>query len=67
MGLAEVVFRPIPYWAKDLQDRLLDHNARAEEIESKPAESSSVQYWASPLEGRLCAGQEVALVGAGIR
>lgn len=28
-------------------------------------ESSSVHYWASPLEGRLCAGREVALVGAG--
>jgi thioredoxin reductase (NADPH) len=28
-------------------------------------EESSVHYWASPLEGRLCAGQEVALVGAG--
>jgi thioredoxin reductase (NADPH) len=28
-------------------------------------EASSVHYWASPLEGRLCAGQEVALVGAG--
>jgi thioredoxin reductase (NADPH) len=28
-------------------------------------ECSSVHYWASPLEGRLCAGQEVALVGAG--
>jgi thioredoxin reductase (NADPH) len=28
-------------------------------------ESSSVHYWASPLEGRLCAGQEVALVGGG--
>ena len=28
-------------------------------------ESSSVHYWASPLEGRLCSGQEVALVGAG--
>jgi thioredoxin reductase (NADPH) len=28
-------------------------------------ESTSVHYWASPLEGRLCAGQEVALVGAG--
>ena len=24
-----------------------------------------VHYWASPLEARLCAGQEVALVGAG--
>jgi thioredoxin reductase (NADPH) len=28
-------------------------------------ESSSVHYWASPLEGKLCDGQEVALVGAG--
>jgi thioredoxin reductase (NADPH) len=28
-------------------------------------EGLSVHYWASPLEGRLCAGQEVALVGAG--
>jgi thioredoxin reductase (NADPH) len=28
-------------------------------------EGSHVHYWASPLEGRLCAGQEVALIGAG--
>ena len=28
-------------------------------------EGSYVHYWASPLEARLCAGQEVALVGAG--
>jgi len=28
-------------------------------------EGSHVHYWASPLEGRLCATQEVALVGAG--
>ena len=28
-------------------------------------ESSSVHYWASPLEGKLCGGQEVVLVGAG--
>jgi thioredoxin reductase (NADPH) len=28
-------------------------------------EGTSVHYWASPLEGRLVAGQEVALVGAG--
>jgi len=28
-------------------------------------EGSAVHYWASPIEGRLCAGQEVALVGAG--
>jgi len=30
-----------------------------------PYEGSCVHYWASPLEGRLCAGQEVALVGGG--
>jgi thioredoxin reductase (NADPH) len=28
-------------------------------------EATSVHYWASPLEGKLCAAQEVALVGAG--
>ena len=28
-------------------------------------EGAGVHYWASPLEGRLCSGQEVALVGAG--
>ena len=28
-------------------------------------ESTCVHYWASPIEGQLCAGQEVALVGAG--
>jgi thioredoxin reductase (NADPH) len=28
-------------------------------------EASSVHYWASPLEGRLVAGQEVALIGGG--
>ena len=28
-------------------------------------ESSSVHYWASPFEGKLSSGQEVALVGAG--
>jgi thioredoxin reductase (NADPH) len=30
-----------------------------------PYEGSCVHYWASPLEGRLCVGQEVALVGGG--
>jgi thioredoxin reductase (NADPH) len=30
-----------------------------------PFEGSCVHYWASPVEARLCAGQEVALVGAG--
>src|SRR5438874_2148504 len=28
-------------------------------------QGTSVHYWASPLEAKLCAGQEVALVGAG--
>jgi thioredoxin reductase (NADPH) len=28
-------------------------------------EGSAVHYWASPIEARLCGGQEVALVGAG--
>ena len=28
-------------------------------------EGSSIHYWASPLEARLCTGQEVALVGGG--
>ena len=28
-------------------------------------EGASVHYWASPLEGKLCASQEVALVGGG--
>ena len=28
-------------------------------------EGTSIHYWASPLEARLCTGQQVALVGAG--
>jgi thioredoxin reductase (NADPH) len=28
-------------------------------------EGAGIHYWASPLEAKLCAGQEVALVGAG--
>jgi thioredoxin reductase (NADPH) len=28
-------------------------------------EGASVHYWASPLEGKLCGGQEIALVGGG--
>ena len=28
-------------------------------------EGASVHYWATPVEGRLCAGQEVVLVGGG--
>jgi thioredoxin reductase (NADPH) len=31
----------------------------------EPFEGRSIHYWASPLEGRLCAGQQVALVGGG--
>jgi thioredoxin reductase (NADPH) len=34
--------------------------------ETIPAfEGSSVHYWATPLETKLCAGEEVALIGAG--
>ena len=28
-------------------------------------EAASVHYWAAPLEGQLCAGQEIAVVGGG--
>ena len=36
------------------------------EVENLAAfEGSCVHYWASPLEGKLCVGQAVALVGAG--
>jgi thioredoxin reductase (NADPH) len=28
-------------------------------------EGTSIHYWATPLEGKLCAGEEVALVGGG--
>ena len=31
----------------------------------KPFEGDSVHYWASPVEAKLCAGEEIALVGAG--
>jgi thioredoxin reductase (NADPH) len=31
----------------------------------KPFEGDSVHYWASPVEAKLCAGERVALVGAG--
>ena len=30
-----------------------------------PFEAASVHYWVSPVEAKLCTGQEVALVGAG--
>jgi len=33
--------------------------------ELRSFEGDSVHYWASPAEARLCAGQEIALVGAG--
>jgi thioredoxin reductase (NADPH) len=39
---------------------------RRPQVENLDAfEGSSVHYWASPLERKLCAGQEVVLVGAG--
>jgi thioredoxin reductase (NADPH) len=28
-------------------------------------EGAGISYWASPVEAKLCAGEEVALVGAG--
>jgi thioredoxin reductase (NADPH) len=31
----------------------------------KPFEGNSVHYWASPVEAKLCAGEQIALVGAG--
>jgi len=31
----------------------------------EPYEGGAIHYWASPIEARLCAGQEVALVGGG--
>ena len=31
----------------------------------EPFEGRSIHYWASPLEGRLCSGQHVALLGGG--
>jgi thioredoxin reductase (NADPH) len=39
---------------------------RRPEVENLDAfEATSVHYWASPLEAKLCANREVALVGAG--
>jgi thioredoxin reductase (NADPH) len=38
---------------------------RLELVNLAQFEGSSVHYWASPIEAQLCAGQEVALVGAG--
>jgi thioredoxin reductase (NADPH) len=41
-------------------------NYRRLQVENLGAfEGSSVHYWASPIEGRLCKDQEVAIVGAG--
>jgi thioredoxin reductase (NADPH) len=31
----------------------------------KPFEGDTVHYWASPVEAKLCAGEQIALVGAG--
>jgi thioredoxin reductase (NADPH) len=38
---------------------------RLEGVGLEPFEARSVHYWASPVEARLCANQEVALVGGG--
>lgn len=38
---------------------------RAAIANMKPFEGDSVHYWASPVEAKLCAGEHIALVGAG--
>jgi thioredoxin reductase (NADPH) len=38
---------------------------RPEVANMKSFEGDSVHYWASPVEGKLCAGEQIALVGAG--
>jgi thioredoxin reductase (NADPH) len=38
---------------------------RAAVTNMKPFEGDSVHYWASPVEAKLCAGEQIALVGAG--
>jgi thioredoxin reductase (NADPH) len=38
---------------------------RLDVVNLEAFESSSVHYWASPIEAKLCANQQVALVGAG--
>src|ERR1700736_1413271 len=38
---------------------------RLEVTDLEKFEAASVHYWASPLEARLCAGQELTLVGGG--
>jgi thioredoxin reductase (NADPH) len=38
---------------------------RAAVANMKPFEGDSVHYWASPVEAKLCAGEQIALIGAG--
>ena len=38
---------------------------RLEVTNAEAYEAASIHYWATPLEARLCGGQEVALVGGG--
>jgi thioredoxin reductase (NADPH) len=38
---------------------------RAAIANMKPFEGDCVHYWASPVEAKLCAGEQIALVGAG--
>ncbi len=38
---------------------------RAAVVNMKPFEGDSVHYWASAVEANLCAGEQIALVGAG--
>ena len=41
------------------------HYRRLDLADTAPFDAFGVHYWASPLEAKLCAGQEVVLVGAG--
>jgi len=72
---------PLPNGKNSLQRLVVDDNQTASArsivvacgaVYRRPAmpgierfEGSGVHYWASPIEARLCAGEEVALVGGG--
>jgi thioredoxin reductase (NADPH) len=38
---------------------------RPDIVNLEPFEGSSISYWATPIEAKLCAGEEIALVGGG--
>ena len=53
------------YTPRDATGTVLHHVVREHLETLADFEGSGVHYWASPLEAKLCAQQEVALVGAG--